>query len=145
VLSSERTHYQGKIPDDVLKEAQIAERVLIGMENVEQLGKRSPFSCPDCGGSLWDIDNYSVTSYRCHVGHAYTENGLLNSMEASTESALWTALRIIEERKNLLRKIGNKEKANGSARNASNYFRRADELEAQSDHLKKVLFSTLSD
>jgi two-component system chemotaxis response regulator CheB len=145
-LTSNGQIQQGmKIPDDILKEAEIAERVLIGMENVEGLGPRSAYSCPDCGGSLWEISNNGFTSYRCHVGHAYSENGLLSTMGASTESALWTALRIIEERKNLLRKIGNKEIQAGSKKVASNYFRRADELQAQIDHLKKVLFSTLSD
>jgi two-component system chemotaxis response regulator CheB len=134
-----------KIPDEILKEAEIAERVLVGMENVEGLGPRSAFSCPDCGGSLWEINNNGFTSYRCHVGHSYTESGLLSTMGTSTESAMWTALRIIEERKNLLRKIGDKEIRNGSKKVAANYFKRADELQVQIDHLKKVLFSTLSD
>jgi two-component system chemotaxis response regulator CheB len=134
-----------KVPDDILKEAEIAERVLVGMENVEGLGPRSAYSCPDCGGALWEINNNELASYRCHVGHAYSENGLLSVMGASTESALWTALRIIEERKNLLRKISDKENKSGSKKVASNYLKRADELQAQIDHLKKVLFSTLSD
>jgi two-component system chemotaxis response regulator CheB len=66
-------------------------------------------------------------------------------MEASTETALWTALRIIEERRNLLKKIMEKEKSNGSRKVATSYERRADELELQINHLKNVLFALQRD
>ena len=66
-------------------------------------------------------------------------------METTTEAALWTALRIIEERSNLLRKIGDKERENGALKMTATYFRRAEELEVQTAHLKNVLFIAISD
>jgi two-component system, chemotaxis family, protein-glutamate methylesterase/glutaminase len=134
-----------KIPGDVKTEAEIAARVQVGIEKLSQLGNHSLFSCPDCGGGLWEIGGNGSKRYRCHVGHAFTEHGLLGSMEVSTESALWTALRILEERKNLLQSLGAKEKKTGNKSIASRYLKRTKELETQMDTIKKVLFRTLDD
>jgi two-component system, chemotaxis family, protein-glutamate methylesterase/glutaminase len=130
------------IPADIIKEAEIAERVQINIDALKEIGENSLFSCPDCGGGLWEKKANGHSHYRCHVGHAFTSEGLLNGMETSTESALWTALRILEERKNLLRKIGAKEKNNGNRKLAVTYDKRAVELEQQIEQLKKVLFNT---
>lgn len=98
-----------KAPDDIVKEAEIAERVNLGIEQVQDLGEKNNVSCPECGGGLWEMKDNGVSRYRCHVGHAFSEEGLITSMEASTESTLWIALRMIEERKNLLRQLVDKE------------------------------------
>lgn len=107
------------IPPDIKREAEIAERVNIGIENVEDLGELSNVSCPDCGGSLWKMKENRSTRYRCHVGHAFSETGLMSGLHTSTESTLWTALRMIEERKNLLQQIARKESSKGNRKIAS--------------------------
>jgi two-component system, chemotaxis family, protein-glutamate methylesterase/glutaminase len=132
-----------KIPADLVKEALIAERVSIGIEYVQEIGSNSLFSCPDCGGGLWEINSNGERSYRCHVGHAFSEEGLLVAMESTTETALWTALRIIEERRNLLKAIA--EKQNGTKSVRANYKARVAELERQIEQLKKVLFATATE
>jgi two-component system, chemotaxis family, protein-glutamate methylesterase/glutaminase len=136
---------KSKIPADVRKEAEIAERVQIGIDQLVKISEHSLFSCPECGGGLWEMTTNGTTRYRCHVGHGYSENGLLAQMEAGTESALWTAMRIIEERRNLLEKLADKEKINGSKTVAARYKQRIKELTLQIDQLKKVLFATEND
>jgi two-component system chemotaxis response regulator CheB len=136
---------QPKIPLEIIKEAEIAERVHLGIDGVEDLGERSPFSCPDCGGAIWEIKNNDESRYRCHVGHAYTEQGLLSNMGTSAEAALWTALRIIEERRNLLKKIADKEKQNGLRKLAGHYSKQIEELGNQIQLLKNSLFINGSD
>jgi two-component system chemotaxis response regulator CheB len=133
---------KAKVPDDVVKEAEIAEKVQIGFGAIQQIdGDRSTFSCPDCGGALWEIKNNGISRYRCHVGHSFTEDGLLTGMEVSTGSALWTALRIIEERRNLLAKIAERERRYGRSSAARMYSIRVRELEAQIEQLKATLFN----
>src|SRR5579884_73318 len=39
---------------------------------VAQPGEMVAFSCPECGGTLWETDVGGTASYRCRVGHAYT-------------------------------------------------------------------------
>lgn len=44
-----------KIPADILKEVEIAKRVLSDLPSVNSLGEQVPFNCPGCGGVLWKI------------------------------------------------------------------------------------------
>ena len=43
--------------------------------------------------------------YRCRVGHAYSEDAMVEAQGSAVESALWAALEILEERGELLRRI----------------------------------------
>lgn len=143
VLSEKRKKKSSRIPSDIIKEARIAERVFTGINTTHNLGERSVYSCPDCGGGLWEITENDISRYRCHVGHTYSSDGLISGMEATTEAALWTALRIIEERKNLLKQIEEKEKKRGNRQLSLSYRKRAIELEQQVEELKRVLFASL--
>jgi two-component system chemotaxis response regulator CheB len=93
------------IPEDIIQEAAIAERVVGNTEDVEKLGRLVALTCPDCGGNLWDVSQGKVSRYRCHTGHSFTGEFLLNSTQHLLEETLWVALRMMEERKNLLGNI----------------------------------------
>jgi two-component system chemotaxis response regulator CheB len=90
------------IPEDIKLEAAIAERVVGNTEDVEKLGHLVPFTCPDCGGNLWDVSHGKVLRYRCHTGHSFSGEHLLNRTQHNLEETLWVALRMMEERRNLL-------------------------------------------
>lgn len=94
------------IPEGIKIEAAIAERVLSDLASVNALGKQVPFNCPGCGGVLWKADKDSDMRFRCHTGHAYTAAALLSEQTIKIEETLWTALRMFEERKNLLTEMG---------------------------------------
>lgn len=147
VLKRKLKKRKALIPEDVIKEARIAERVSIGLDFVREIGGHSVYSCPDCGGGLWAIGGKeeSPRHYRCHVGHTFSTEGLLVGMQTATETALWTALRIIEERRDLLKGLQAKEKKNGGRRIAATYNKRMEELEQQISQLKKVLFGAIRD
>ena len=63
----------------------------------EMTGPPSPFTCPDCGGTLWEIKEGDLVRYRCHVGHGFTVDSLRDGMDDKIEDTLWSALRAIEE------------------------------------------------
>jgi two-component system chemotaxis response regulator CheB len=69
---------------------------------IMQLGKTTPYTCPECHGVLLRLENGGGTSFRCHTGHAYTSSTLLADVTENVEKALWNALRIIEESSLLL-------------------------------------------
>jgi two-component system chemotaxis response regulator CheB len=109
---------QKAIPKDIQREAIIAERVLSDLPSVNALGEQVPFNCPGCGGVLWKIDKGPQLRYRCHTGHAYTAAALLAEQTKKIEETMWTALRMFEERKNLLTTLA-KDHSGAQARSAA--------------------------
>ncbi|WP_165305006.1 chemotaxis protein CheB [Pedobacter sp. SYP-B3415] len=94
------------LPEDVAQEAAIAERVLTSIDAIEEIGIASPFTCPDCGGVLHDIDHQNgVHSFRCHAGHAFSAKTLFKLKSKEAEEALWASLRLLEEQKRMLRRF----------------------------------------
>ncbi|OGX87083.1 hypothetical protein BEN48_11955 [Hymenobacter glacialis] len=91
-----------RIPEDLTQEAAIAERVVGNVDEVARLGHLVPLTCPHCGGNLWELEHGAVLRYRCHTGHAFTGDTLLRNSQQNLEETLWVALRMMEERKNLL-------------------------------------------
>jgi two-component system chemotaxis response regulator CheB len=90
------------VPEQVKVEAEIGERMSSSMQDVSKLGELTPFVCPDCGGSLWHLKEGRLDRYRCYTGHVYTENILLDKQIEKFEDAIWVAIRMLEERNNLL-------------------------------------------
>ncbi len=89
-------------PEDIVIEARIAKCVLSDLPSVETLGEQVPYNCPDCGGVLWQIKEGNFLRYRCHTGHAFTAAVLLAVQSEKIEETLRTALRMFEERQNLI-------------------------------------------
>ena len=134
------------IPPRIAKEAEIAARVAIGIEDVASLsGVKSNYSCPDCGGGLWEIHEGGITRFRCHTGHMYTSNELLESKRNELESTFWVALRIFEERRNLLNKMADEESGKGWVQSAKNKMQRAGELRVHIERLKQLLYESTDD
>lgn len=98
------------VPKDIRIESEIASRVLSDLPSVNALGNQVPFNCPGCGGVLWKMEKGFPFRYRCHTGHAYTESSLLAEQTGKIEETMWTALRMFEERKNLLTTIARESK-----------------------------------
>lgn len=99
-----------KPPADLVIEAKIAERVVSDLQSVEALGTQVPFNCPDCGGVLWQMKHGEPPRYRCHTGHAFSSAALLAQQGERIEETLWVALRMFEERQNLISAMGSSQK-----------------------------------
>lgn len=134
----ERTLGKNKpAPNDILIEAKIAERVLSDLPSVEALGGQVPFNCPGCGGVLWEIAEGTGLRYRCHTGHSYTAPVLLAEQTAKIEETLWIALRMFEERKNLLETMLSTNNG-GSTKSTSE---RAKESQVHIDRIRSMLIA----
>jgi len=59
-------------PHTLRYEVEIAKDGRSNMYAMDNLGRRSVLSCPDCGGVMWEIHEGDLARYRCHVGHTYT-------------------------------------------------------------------------
>ena len=101
-LSREPAGESKPTPEAVKTEARIAERVLSDVSAVNRLGDLVPYNCPYCGGTLWEMKGSGSSRFRCHTGHSFTAASLVTSQTEKIEETLWIALRMFEERKNLL-------------------------------------------
>jgi len=140
------------VPEDIRKEAQIAERVMTNsaktsIEDLDDAGNRSAYSCPECGGGLWDMSPANTVSrFRCHSGHAYSKDTLLVSMDNHLEETLWVAMRTLEERRNILLQVSQGESDKGNGRRATIQEDRAEEMKVHVERLRELLAkSALSD
>jgi two-component system, chemotaxis family, protein-glutamate methylesterase/glutaminase len=103
-------------------------------------GKPSAFACPECHGVLWEVDEGELTHYRCRVGHAYSGESLRVAFSESTEAALWVALRVVEERAALLRRLAQK----AGPRISSRYEEEAAGFDVHAERLRKMLADSAS-
>jgi len=129
------------VPKDVLAESKIAEQTAVGIDDVRKLDvTQSLFACPDCGGGLWKAKNDIIKRYRCHIGHAYTENDLVLKQAEVAGSTLWVALRMMEERKHLLKKMEMDYAKKGYKNLLSQNVEKQGEMNLHIDKLKEILF-----
>jgi len=83
-------------------------------------GQLSVYSCPECHGSLWETDDLGILRFRCRVGHVYSSDSMLAAQTDSVDRALWAALRSLEERASLTKKMADRarERQHGWVANA---------------------------
>ncbi|MFI5845214.1 chemotaxis protein CheB [Catenuloplanes sp. NPDC051500] len=90
------------------------------------------FGCPDCGGSLFQLSDEPIPHYRCRIGHAWSPENLIDEQAVATEGALWTALRALEEKSALSRRMAKR-------LNADNYQRSADDADNAITLIRQLL------
>jgi len=96
------------VPDEVKLEAEVTIRMSTSLPENAQLGKLTPFTCPDCGGVLTRIeDSNKEVHYRCFTGHSFGEQFLDDDYADKTEETLWVAIRMMEERRNFRKTLHN--------------------------------------
>jgi two-component system, chemotaxis family, protein-glutamate methylesterase/glutaminase len=84
----------------------------------ESEGTPSVFACPECHGVLWEFKDNEMIHFRCRVGHSYGTESLTTELSAASEAALWAAVRALEEKSAMQRRVarGTSVDANMSAR-----------------------------
>src|SRR5207247_1163630 len=95
----------------------------------DELGPASALTCPDCHGTLWEIEDGSQTRFRCRVGHAYSEETMIKAQGESVERGLWAALRALEERAALVEKLAKRARRRGHSAVASMFDERTKQVD----------------
>jgi len=106
--------------------------------DMDSLGKLSPFTCPSCRGALWELSDGKLLRYRCHTGHAFSESSLRAAQSTAIEDSLYSALRAVEEKATLLRKLSQVWRDRQS-RLAVDYEAKANAMEQSAQVLRKLL------
>jgi two-component system chemotaxis response regulator CheB len=108
-------------------------------------GPPTALTCPDCGGAIWEIVEGEVVRYRCHVGHAYTADSMVGAQAAFVEAALWSAVRALEEKAQLSRRLAERSAQRGLHRLASRYKEAEGNSENASAGIRQLLLKGAAD
>lgn len=109
------------------------------MPELATIAAPSPFTCPDCGGTLFELNEAHPVRFLCHTGHAFSLRSLASSQEQVTDEAMWSGLRALQERQGILRRLA-VAPGNATTRSAE-MLAEAEKLGAFIDHMRGVVSS----
>jgi two-component system chemotaxis response regulator CheB len=109
------------------------------MGDLEQIGKLSSLTCPECNGALWEIQAKGPIRYRCHTGHAFTAKVLETLQSEAVEDAIWGAIRALHEQERLFSKLAEQALRSGQQGGAAEYQAMAAQAHAHSQALREVV------
>jgi two-component system chemotaxis response regulator CheB len=125
-------------PESLRREQAIFEGVK-PMENLRAIGTPSQLTCPDCGGTLSEVQSARPLRYRCHTGHAYTVRSLESAQADQTDHGLQASLRALKEREQLLRRLAAVSRGLGEEAQAEVGLRQAARVQAQAARLAELI------
>ena len=120
-------------------ETQMADLDPEAMHGTERPGSPAGFGCPDCAGALYQIDEGDLRRYRCRVGHAWSPESLLDRQALGLESALWMALRSLEEKAALNADLGQRASMRGAERTATRFEENAQEAWRAAELVRRLV------
>jgi two-component system chemotaxis response regulator CheB len=95
--------------------------------------------CPECGGSIAEHERDGVTILSCHVGHHYGPESFVAEQADATERALWTAIRALEDRATMLRRMAEQFNRRGVPRSAATFAAQAAQARSEADSLRETI------
>lgn len=121
------------------KELQVARLDENGVLHPGGAGPPSEFVCPECGGTLYEIDEGNLLRFRCRVGHAYGPDSLGAEQGRAIEEAMWSALRALEERAALCRRMIARTNEHGLTLASSRYEQQARDADEQAALIRNAV------
>lgn len=109
------------------------------MHEDERPGIPSAYSCPDCGGVLFEIDEDDYVRYRCRVGHAYSPETMLSAQTDLIEEALWSALKTLQENARLSHRLAAAERERGHDWMARRFEERENDARKRAEVIRQFL------
>jgi two-component system, chemotaxis family, protein-glutamate methylesterase/glutaminase len=143
-LTKMRPEKKEEAPRDVIIETEISEKSTTDIATAAQLGKSTVYTCPDCGGVLFEHGDDAIMKLKCHTGHSFTVRDLILRMSEETESSLWYAIRSLEQRHNLFQTLTDRYRRTGNHHMANDYQNRVIELRRHIENLKNIIVSNLN-
>lgn len=64
---------------------------------MEKHQSSTALTCPECSGTLWEVNENGEIRFDCRVGHSYSLAAISEAEDENVERSLWVALRALEE------------------------------------------------
>jgi two-component system chemotaxis response regulator CheB len=130
-------------PPELRLEVAIAAGDRIDTPRLTTLAEPVALTCPSCGGVLSKIKDVGPLRFRCQVGHSFTADILAKEQEGRVDEALRVALRIIEERAELVQRMADDGRVSGRLAIAEMYDDRAREYRDYADAIRRAILHGL--
>jgi two-component system chemotaxis response regulator CheB len=128
--------------DPTAEDLAALETAMANLEDVNVAALSVPpagLACPECHGALFEVPGEPRPRYRCWVGHAWSPQSLLEEQAAAFENALWMALRSLEEKASLARRMAAAAERRGSGSAAEQCGRVGDEAEQAARQIRHLI------
>jgi len=142
-LASEQAGHAVPIPPEIRLEVEIAAGGRADSKGISTMADPVPLTCPSCGGVLSIARQGPPLRFRCQVGHAYTVDTLATEKDSQVDEALRVALRISEERAELVRRLAKDCQQSGRLAIARSYDAKADEYRKYADVIRRVMLELI--
>lgn len=117
--------------------------ISLGKTSIEELatiGEPSAFTCPDCGGALFELREGKPLRFLCHTGHAFSLRSLAWMQEQMSDEKLWSGLRALQEKEAILRRLA-REQDTDQAGGGAAALNEADKLAGFIARMREVVSS----
>jgi two-component system, chemotaxis family, protein-glutamate methylesterase/glutaminase len=108
-------------------------------------GEGTRYTCPDCGGVLFERHEGDLERFQCSVGHVFSIESLSSAQAEALESALWAAVRSLEDRAALLKRLAHRRRATEHLRSAASFERQADEAVDRARTIREAIQRSTDD
>ncbi|ACA20477.1 CheB methylesterase [Methylobacterium sp. 4-46] len=131
------------VPPEIRIEVDIAAGERVGSGVLRQIADPAPLTCPHCCGVLSEVRGSKPVRFRCQVGHALTAEALAKEQEAAVDEAMRVALRIVEERADLVARMAEDGRRSGRRAVAEMYEARAAEYRGYGETIRRAILSAM--
>jgi two-component system, chemotaxis family, protein-glutamate methylesterase/glutaminase len=131
------------VPPEIRLEVDIAAGERIDSTVLARIADPAPVTCPHCAGVLSTIRDAKPLRFRCQVGHAYTAEAVAQQQENTVDEALRVAMRIVEERAELVTRMAQDGRASGRPAVAELYEERAAEYRGYAETIRRAVMLSL--
>jgi two-component system, chemotaxis family, protein-glutamate methylesterase/glutaminase len=129
-----------EVPEDIMEEVRLSEYDVPDLNQTGKKGDITPYTCPDCGGVLWQAKNEPNTRYFCHTGHSYSEKDFLDGQAEVIENSLWEVIRFIQERADILINLAESRREKGFSQ-ANEYKQQALQMKEHLHNIRRFIIS----
>jgi two-component system chemotaxis response regulator CheB len=144
-LTQEQSTQEGMVGKDMEEdirrlaiETQVAAGVNLPEKTILELGPLTQFTCPECKGSLVRITEGGSFRFRCHTGHGFSADALVDGLMETLDRLVWQATRGFQEGFMLLEHLGRHMQENGGSAQADVFLAKARELNQKASRLQRI-------
>jgi two-component system chemotaxis response regulator CheB len=112
------------------------------------VGEKAPnlasgLTCPECQGSIWELQDGTSVRFECRVGHVYGPEAFAAEQGERVEAALWTAINTLHERSETFLRLAALYRE--SAQLGPRYLERAKQTSEHAETLRSLLYTLVQD